>query len=297
MGQNYLDYYNQINKAKLLVVDSNYSESVLVYQKTFDDYGFEYARDCINALEISFLTSQDSLTGYFMECALKRGVPISYFINNKKLTVFKTTQYWDLLVQNAPTLNEEYQTQINTEIRNEINQMFEKDQRIRKRYYHWSNLLFRSFIAKKWNNLNTKQVNRIIEITAQFGFPGEKLIGIDIPQYHEKIDSNQFSAGMPIIIMIHHYSQPNISFDSLLHYQVILGNLYNEHFASICDFEAKFGNNKFTCYGYYGLRQQPKNYILSEFDQKRKKIGLLSSNQILKLNRSNIMTKFWNQLY
>ncbi|NEN22375.1 hypothetical protein G3O08_02520 [Cryomorpha ignava] len=117
-----------------------------------------------------------------------------------------------------------------------------------------------------------------------------------MPEYHQKISHTQFSAGMPIIILVHHYSQPNISHDSLLYAEVFTGNLYNEHFATICDFGAAFGKNKFSGYGYYGLRQKPKNYKPDEFSEKRERIGLLSNSEIQKLNQSNIQTKFWNRL-
>ena len=40
----------------------------------------------------------------------------------------------------------------------------------------------------------------------------------------KKLNDDEYSAGMSIIIFIHHYSQPNVSFDSLLIEQVLLGN-------------------------------------------------------------------------
>lgn len=103
-----------------------------------------------------------------------------------------------------------------------------------------------------------KQVHRLIEITREKGFPGEGLIGIDQPEYHEKIVGNEYSAGMPIIILLHHYSSPNPSFDSLLFGQIGKGYLYNEHFATICDFEAHFGKNKYSNFGYYGFANSKK---------------------------------------
>ena len=295
-GQNYLDYYNQINKAKLLAADSNYMESALLYHKTFQEYDLEFARDCVNAFEVSSLTGEDSLTTFFIKSALKRGVPISYFLKNSDLSDFRSTQNWHLIEKDSASFRQEYESIINNEIRAEINQMFHADQEIRARYYQWSNFLLRPLIASKWKRLNQEQVLRIVEITKSHGFPGERLIGIDLPEHHQKISKTQFSAGMPIIILVHHYSQPNISYDLLFYPEVFTGSLYNEHFATICDFEAAFGKNRFPCYGYYALRQKPKNYKPDEFSEKRKEIGLLSNSDIQKLNQSNVMTKFWNRL-
>ncbi|UTW65737.1 hypothetical protein KFE94_13905 [bacterium SCSIO 12643] len=295
-GQNYLRYYLQVNEAKLLAVDSNYLQSALLYQKTFEEYDFEFARDCIHAVEVAAVLKQDSLTAYFLKCDLKRGVPISYFDREPELEEFRSSTYYSAINDSALRYRQEFESGINKDLRNEINAMFAEDQRIRERYYKWWNFPFKPIIGNKWEKLNQEQVIRIIEITKVYGFPGEKLIGIDFPEYHDKIDSTQFSAGMPIIIFIHHYSQPNPSYDSILLGQVFKGNLYNEHFATICDFEAAFGKGKYECFGYYGLRQKPKNYTSNQFIEKRNEIGALSDNDIQKLNRSKLLTRFWNRL-
>ncbi|NEN22374.1 hypothetical protein G3O08_02515 [Cryomorpha ignava] len=165
-GQNYLDYYTQVNKAKLLAVDSKYQESALLYQKCFEEYEFEFARDCVNAIEVSALTGLDSLTFYFIKSALKRGIPISYFVENPDLSDFRSTQYWNSIVIDSAAFKKEYEANINAELRAEINQMFKADQEIRARYYQWSNFLVRPIIGKKWKKLNQEQVMRIVEIKA-----------------------------------------------------------------------------------------------------------------------------------
>jgi len=295
-GQNYLGYYTQINQARLLAANSSFKQSALLYQRVFQEYDFEFARDCINAFEVSSFMAHDTLTSFFIRCALKRGVPISYFSKSQKLEVFRTTSLWSSIVRDSTTLRKEYHSHINFKIRAEINEMFQADQAVRKQFYHWSNLLLRPFIGRKWEKLNHEQVKRIIEITQEHGFPGEKLIGIDMPEHHEKIHARQFSAGMPIIILMHHYSQANESYDSVLFAEVFKGYLHNEHFAGICDYEAEFGKGKHDNFGHYGLRHSPVKHAVGEFDRKREEIGLLSGSEIQILNNSDVMTKYWNWL-
>ena len=105
------------------------------------------------------------------------------------------------------------------------------------------------------------------------------------------------SAGMPIVLFIHHYSQPNKTYDSLLFEQIKFGNLYNEHFATICDFEAAFGKNKYKNYGGFAFKQHPKIINEEEINKKRKEIELLSISEFLKLNSVKSITQFWNRLY
>lgn len=293
---NYFEYYQEINKGRLLATDGEYEKATQTYKSIFENFPFRFARDCVNAVEISSLTAIDSATAYFIGCALKQGIPFAYFRDNPKLEAFRTTERWEKLKTKAKGFHQAYEASLNKDIRNEINAMFAADQAIRKRFYHWSNFWRRPFLGAKWERLNAQQVERMMEITKEHGFPGEMLIGIDLPEHHEKIEAHQFSAGLPIILFVHHYSQPNVSFDSTLYKEVKSGNLNNEHFASICDYEAYFGKNRYPNFGYYGLRHWPKNEERSAFDSKRKGIQLPTHAQFKKLNKCAVMTGFWKGL-
>ena len=295
-GQNYINYYHQINAARLKAVNGQLLTAARIYHRTFETYDFEFARDCINAVETACAAKHDSLTSYFIECGLRRGIPIEYFAKKKALDVFRKTPDWNKLKERAHRLRTEYLNSLNEALRAEINTMFSEDQAIRTKYYKGWNIFFRPMIRRRWQALNQVQVARIIEITQKIGFPGEQLIGIDESAYHEKIVGNEFSAGMPIVILVHHYSHPNPSFDSVFFKQVAPGNLNNEHFATICDFQAEFGKGAYPNMGSYGLQFLSKKVDPSDFDEKRRVIGLPTHNEIEILNQSFLFTKFWNRL-
>lgn len=295
-GQNYVHYHNQINQANLLALNGDFAAASLQYKNTFDQYDFEFARDCINALEVSSKTNHDTLTAFFARCALRRGVPLSFLIKLKALDTFRYTANWQEVVMETESLHEQYLQSINIDVRASINQMFKEDQALRKQYYSWYNIIKRPWLNKKWEVLNHQQMLRLYEITLEYGFPGEQLIGIDTPQDHPKIESRQLSAGMPIVILIHHYSQPNKSIDSTLFPQLFTGYLHPQHFATICDFEVHFGEAQYPNFGYYGLRFGPENGERSTYNSKRQKIGLPTHDEIIRLNKSSLFTKFWNQL-
>lgn len=295
-GQDYVPYYRQMNTARLMALNGDYHGAAQQYQETFGTYNFEFARDCIHAVEVSCIMKDTQLTAHFMISALKYGVPLSYFANVPKLSWFRTLPEWETLSTMAKVFHQNYLHGVNTDIRAEINEMFRQDQLMRKRFYKGRNVLFRPILGRRWKKLNAVQIARIIAITKEHGFPGERLIGIDRSADHEKIGDHQFSAGMPIILFIHHYSSPNPSFDSILFQQIATGYLYNEHFASICDYEAKFGKGKYSNMGYYGLRFQPKAVAIDTYDAKRKEIGLMDQKMIKALNQLQVLTKYWNWL-
>lgn len=295
-GQDYVPYFKEIEVAQELVADGKYEASLERYHDVFERFTFRYARDCINAAEVSIMLGDQTSITYFIECAIERGVPISYFENNRAYADYRKTGEWLEFIGKSEELITKYHDSLNQDLRSEINDMFAEDQRIRRKYYKWYNLLWRSRIGKKWETLNKEQVERIIEITKEHGFPGERLIGVDTPNDHDKISADQFSAGILIVIFIHHYSQPNPSFDSILLEQVQKGNLSNFHYATICDFEAQYGNGKYETHGPFGLRFT-SNSSISDLNQKRKSIGIPSIKVLEKMNKEQRWTRFWNRLY
>ena len=174
--------------------------------------------------------------------------------------------------------------------------MFEADQKIRRAYYNWFNVLWKSAIGKRWEKLNREQVERIAQISRTIGFPGEKLIGIDQTTFHPKANA-VFSAGMPIVILIHHFSQPNPSYDELFLAELLKGNLHNQHFATVCDFQAKYGQDRYSHMGPYGInfRQEEK---VSSYNPNRQAIGLPPIGWHKEAtNNQTIITEFWTYFY
>lgn len=295
-AQNAIDYYIGINEAKLYVIENDFDSAINSYSQVFGSNDFVFARDCFNAIEISILAKNSVKIKYFIEKAISQGIRVSDIEQSFKLDDYLAPKALNEIKANEDSLFTIYSSRINWKIREEINQMFSEDQIIREEYYT-ANIFQRNKVRKKWKTLNAKQVERLIEITKQYGFPGESLIGLDRNEMHPKIKTSNYSAGMPIVIFIHHFSQPNPSYDGLLYQELIKGNLYNEHFATICDFEAEFGKSRFDIYGYYGLRQQPKKLDKNNLNLKRQQIGILEFEQIEMLNKIKNITKFWNRLY
>lgn len=296
MSQDYVEYYQQLNEAKLLAVKGDLVAASRFFEITFKDFEFRFARDCVHAVETAALTTDTSLVSYFIHCGLKQGIPSKYFEEKNGLEWFRRTESWADVLMNADSLNHVYQSSVNAELREELNQMFAEDQAIRERFYRGYNFLARPFIGRKWRKLNEKHIERIIDITREYGFPGEQLIGIDIPAHHPNINATQFSSGIPIVLSVHHYSKANQSYDQLLFDQLKLGYLYNEHFATICDFEGEFGRKKHEKFGFYGLRFGQRGRKENMYDAKCAEIGLMTYLEYKKLNQSTVYTKFWNRL-
>ncbi|PWH87227.1 hypothetical protein [Brumimicrobium oceani] len=294
--QDYSSYYQGINKARKAIALGNHKNGIEFYYETFIRYDFVFARDCYNAIEISAFENDTIRLNYFIRRGLKQGVSFQLISSIKNLEKYQGANFFTEITIQKDSLANIYLESINHEIRKEMNEMFKVDQDLREEYY--SRILFRRIkIGKKWEELNRNQVHRIIEMTREHGFPGEKLIGIDTKAMHPKIGDYNLSAGMPIVIFIHHYSKPNTSFNSLLFEEIQKGNLYNEHFATISDFEVKFGKSKHSNFGFFSFKQTRKNENPLKIDQRRKQIGLITLEEENSLKSVKIISKFWNRLY
>ena len=295
-GKNYFDYYKGINNGKLLAANQNIEASIQTYYSTFEKFDFVFARDCYNAIELAALAKDTVSLTYFIKRGIGQGLKFDQILKIKNITQFHNSAFLKAIEKDKKAHEKSYENKINWELREIIVKMFEEDQAMRKKYYEAA-LFKRRRIGREWEELNKIQIEKLIEITKQYGLPGERLIGVDTEEMHPKIHTSNYSAGMPIVLFIHHYSQPNKSYDSILFEQIKSGYLYNEHFATICDFEAAFGKNKFENYGYFAFKQTPKRINEKEINNRRKEIALLSINEFEKLSATKSFTKFWNRLY
>lgn len=297
LAQNYIEYYQGINKAKISLVEDDLEAAVTNYYQTFERFEFVFARDCFNALEVSSNLKDFQMIDYFLKRCLKQGVEFEHLQRDSMLYNYKQTDFWTELLLVKDSLRAIYKNNVNWEVRSEIIEMFTEDQRIRDLAHKNRFNIFRiRKLNREFEEIDRKLVLRLIEITKEHGFPGEKLIGIDNSNMHPKVHTERLSAGMPIVIFIHHFSQPNKPYNSILINEIKSGNLSNEHYATIADFQYIYGKEKFGKALCYSQRFSPK-LDLEIIDKNRNKIELISVSNTKKLQRSKIITPFWRNLY
>ena len=295
-SQDYYAYYEFVKKGRGFVAEEDYEAALEAYEACFESFDFVFARDCIHALQVASVLKDKDAQLSFSARALRQGVPLTFLEKMEVLKGFRASTYWDSLLQAEDSLVLQYQSTIDTLLREEIRAMFTQDQLYREEYY--GSLFRRRSIGKKWEALNADQVERILQICREKGFPGEQLIGLDSEQFHEKLTINNLSSGAATLLFIHHYSQPNPSCRIELKEQLKQGYLNNEHFATICDFEAEFGKGIYVDKLYWGQQFLPdKNIQMEAIDQRRDALGLVSLNLSDKLLRSGRLIPFWKRLY
>lgn len=175
---NYRNYHHKIIKAEEFIVAGQFNESLEIYRMLTHTYEYVFLRDIKVAVQLSAYLSDTNNLFYFLEKGMNKGLTSKEIMKMKVFRKFKNDNRWKNLKANKDQFRKEFEGNINLQLRAEIKEMFNEDQKRairvaltplkqwRKRYTN------RKFVPN-----NRKQVRRINQIIDQSGYPGEKIIG------------------------------------------------------------------------------------------------------------------------
>ena len=137
-------------------------------------------------------------------------------------------------------------------------------------------------IDKKWGKITAKIVeDDLIPLIKKYGFPGEKLIGLDEKGFEYKVTRDGVRTTFAQTILIHYFSVPRTAeFNKLLFSSIKTGHISPSSYASIIDFQAQWGKNKYYKGLHYNEWHSSKNKNeLHLINKNRLSIGLPSIKQ------------------
>jgi len=275
---NYIKYHQEARLIESHILDSSYSEAIQEYKKLFSKYNFVFAEDCYRATQTATI-SNDSINSFlFLERSVKQGVTKERILSDSILIELKKFKYWSKFENKYDSLRNDYISGINWELRKKINNLHDLDQKYRDKHeLHPWNFIWRPLIWLKWKKITEKIVeNELIPLIKKYGFPNEKLIGLDEAKYHHKQKYDYLSSNYAFIILIHYFSIPRTAnFNKLFYDAIKTGNISPKQYASLIDFQAEYGKDKY----YHGLHYNEwhKSNDETEYNQINKnriKIGL-----------------------
>lgn len=176
--KNYLEYHTDITKAEEFIVSRQFNESLGIYRKLEDKFDHMFLRDIKVATQLAAYSNDTDNLFHFLEIGMKKGWTSKEIMNLKILKKFKNDDRWERLKANKDQFRKEFESNINLQLRTEIKEMLNEDQKrairvaltpIKKWRERYTN---RKFVPN-----NRTQVRRINQIIDQHGYPGEKVIG------------------------------------------------------------------------------------------------------------------------
>lgn len=251
-SQNYIPYFKANVKAQKAILDSNYTKAVQIYDTVFHQYEFVFAENCYTAAQTAIVAKDFNNAFYFIKRGFRQGITLEMVSNDSLLVQLKRKQQWESTKNKYDSLHQIYLNNINWKLRHCIDSLDNLDQKWRNKHEtHPWNFLWRPFIWHKWKKV-TKHIveDTLVELIKKYGYPGGRLIGFSVDTLPDGKLFQGLSASACLTIFKHYYSVPrNLYINSLIEKQVVNGFLTPDDYATIIDFETKWGKQKY----YQGL--------------------------------------------
>ena len=220
-AQNYLNYYETINKAEIENLDLNFKASDSIYQIAFKFVEKPFKEDFLFASINSEKLKDYQKTFDYLKKGINNGLTLKRI--KKQLTEFKKSKEWKELKNEYNSLRENHLKTLNLPLREEILEMVRKDQKARVP-------IFGSW--KQMKKTDTYNYNRLLEIIKENNnkWPGFSIIGEITPKGKYDVTKN-------ITLMPLHFKKEQIK--KLRPYMlesVLNGEMYPYQFARIIDY-------------------------------------------------------------
>lgn len=193
----YLTYHNSIRQAEELIAVRKFTDALSVYEELLSQYDFVFLRDCKVATQLALYKNQEDRAFRFLERGIKHGWQLKAIKKEKFLRPLLKKNRWQAIEQQYPSLHTFYWQRLNIPLRNTVQQLFKKDQKMAL------GALFRigqraqdKYAERKFLPHSKQQLFKLDSILQVYGYPGEQLIGNNywaetILSHHNSISQQQ----------------------------------------------------------------------------------------------------------
>ncbi|WP_339666975.1 hypothetical protein [Maribacter arcticus] len=301
----FIQYSSLVQKGESLLLEDNFKKALHYYDDALQTCT-PLASDCFTAMQLAAFNNNRKLFKIFMIKGFKAGLTkvdltkdslLLSYLNEKKLNDFAEVKYRKNRFK--------YEKGLNQFIVDTLNKLSIIDNRYKTMYLDSlarGDTLNRNIYEKKYDSIVSNLVEKsLMPLIEKFGFPGQRLTGVSkVGQLNDPYNYS-FSNNKALFILLHYYSNPKTcEYNSIFKNEVFKGNMRPEVFASIMDFQFKYGKNAYCKAKPYN--QWHKSEDSAEFEiinERRRQIGLGSfQDEEEKYKRGmNICYKYDNKDY
>lgn len=179
---NFIDsYYQDVYQAELAFYEEDYQKAYNIFKEVEACCGLlnqTLIREPEMMAKLSIKVGEPQKAFPYMERMLKEGMSFDSFKNNDIYNILKEYEEWDYLARNASSYEEEFNANIDQDLRAEIIAMNRLDQEVRQSPI--------DFIEME--RVDSVHQKRIKEIFNQYGYPSAQLVGKDDFNQGERMD-------------------------------------------------------------------------------------------------------------
>lgn len=281
-GQDYIEYQRTFNRIDEDVLTQNYKLAIERLDSIYSNFEFIYAKHCIKALQICIIANDSVHADKWLAKCFLQGVQIWVLNTNeiaRKSLHYSTTQN---TLQKFDSIYNIYKLSINLVISRQIDSLFTLDQKYTRRVNDGFFALRYTIYYLQWLKNNKRQFAIINNIIDNYGFPGERLLGLgDMTEdsssikFYKRIGLDYFDDRRVYFMLIHYFTTPRKDINDKLLKNVINGFIPAYQFGALNDFMARWGKNRYGDYQYYNVwHQDNKPENLDNINKRRLSIGL-----------------------
>ncbi len=264
LAKDYSQYHSSINTAEYeIFVNKRFDSGLKIYERTFREFDFVFANDCITAMQIAVYSKNEKLFLNFVGKSFENGVKLSDIDKIKYIS--QSRFYFD----NKNRINELYRLgrpiytrRINVRLLHKMYELYAHDQLVKNKLKNQSKY-FKS--GKTYPQLISATIDELVHLCVTYGIPSDRLIGIDqndimaelkstypdlCDYYYQNVSTcetvislgqfvqeEQNLCSHLILPIMHHYDNSFTVFSTEFYLQEIKkGNIHPKDIAAINDF-------------------------------------------------------------
>lgn len=172
--EGYLKYHRRIIKAEEFIAHERFEDALDQYERTFDDYGFDFLRDYKVACQVAVINNDNLLATKYMKLGIEHGWSLKEIKKNDLIhSLFKK-----IPKEEITGLVASYHVKINTPLRKQVYELYRRDQKMAiKALFKIGNKSKVRYNEQKFAPHSEIQISKLISILDSIGYPGERLIG------------------------------------------------------------------------------------------------------------------------
>lgn len=172
--QNYIDYHHRYYEMEALIAQEKFVEAEDQLLALFVNYKPKFAKDYLVAAQLCTLNKHEYLGIEFLEKAMLMGVKKECIEEMEIFSNWMESPKWKRLMNNYGKLRFQYAQRINFDLMKELSGRYQTAR---------NTLKTRGEIEGQ--EMAQRNFERLQSVIKEFGFPGQKMVGIDDSYYNQ----------------------------------------------------------------------------------------------------------------
>lgn len=280
-GHDYLEYNRKITEISVLIFEGDEETALQRFDSLYETYGYVFGAHVYMGLQLAAKKGDEEKGFKYLGRAIQTGVKKALIQSDSIICGLKQQNpgRWEAVFNQYETYRENYLARINTTYKHLMDSIYADDQDLTQKLNN--SILMRPYYWLLWKKKNKEHVQSVRSLMDEYGYPGEKIMGISsldfidtITPIKNRYGTNCFiSFHKTLFILVHYYSDRREDMNAFFLTQVKNGNMTAYEYAVVNDFMAAHGKRKYDSL-YYNVWQDAPAEQYEQVNRNRSGIGL-----------------------